>query len=77
MKAKCHQGQLKEYPCVLQTLEKIFEQILDTNLCDLVTSLLIMAMVFVFKEVNNIYKDKLPVPIPIEVIMVRVLYSYR
>ena len=48
----------------------------DTNLCDLVTSLLIIGMVFVYKEVNDAYKDKLPVPIPIEVIMVRALYFY-
>uniref|UniRef100_A0A8C5CV30 Solute carrier family 26 member 3 n=1 Tax=Gadus morhua TaxID=8049 RepID=A0A8C5CV30_GADMO len=48
---------------------EIFVKIGDTNLCDLVTSLLIIGMVFVYKEVNDTYKDKLPVPIPIEVIM--------
>ena len=54
-----------------QTLEKIFVQITSTNICDLVTSLIIMVAVFVVKEINDRYKAKLPVPIPIEVIMVR------
>uniref|UniRef100_A0A8C4ZHE0 Solute carrier family 26 member 3 n=1 Tax=Gadus morhua TaxID=8049 RepID=A0A8C4ZHE0_GADMO len=54
---------------IIYTLEEIFVKIGDTNLCDLVTSLLIIGMVFVYKEVNDTYKDKLPVPIPIEVIM--------
>jgi len=56
----------------VQTLEKIFVQIGSTNICDLVTSIVIMAVVFVVKELNDRYKAKLPVPIPIEVIMVRV-----
>ncbi|KAJ3612271.1 hypothetical protein NHX12_020547 [Muraenolepis orangiensis] len=53
----------------LETLEKIFVQIASTNICDLVTSILIMAVVFVVKEINNRYKAKLPVPIPVEVIV--------
>jgi len=56
-------------PCV-QTLEKIFVQITSTNICDLVTSIIIMVVVFIVKEINDRYKAKLPVPIPIEVIMV-------
>uniref|UniRef100_A0A8C7W6E4 STAS domain-containing protein n=1 Tax=Oncorhynchus mykiss TaxID=8022 RepID=A0A8C7W6E4_ONCMY len=51
------------------TLEKIFVQIEKTNVCDLVTSILIMGVVFIVKEINDRYKAKLPVPIPIEVIM--------
>ncbi|XP_056444029.1 chloride anion exchanger-like [Gadus chalcogrammus] len=54
---------------VVYTLEKIFVQITSTNICDLVTSLIIMVAVFVVKEINDRYKAKLPVPIPIEVIM--------
>uniref|UniRef100_A0A4W6E9D1 STAS domain-containing protein n=1 Tax=Lates calcarifer TaxID=8187 RepID=A0A4W6E9D1_LATCA len=54
---------------IIYTLEKIFVQITSTNICDLVMSILIMAMVFIVKELNDIYKAKLPVPIPIEVIM--------
>uniref|UniRef100_A0A8C4ILP5 STAS domain-containing protein n=1 Tax=Dicentrarchus labrax TaxID=13489 RepID=A0A8C4ILP5_DICLA len=54
---------------IIYTLEKIFVQITSTNICDLVMSILIMIVVFIVKELNNIYKAKLPVPIPIEVIM--------
>ncbi|GLD48060.1 chloride anion exchanger-like protein [Lates japonicus] len=54
---------------IIYTLEKIFVQITSTNICDLVMSILIMAMVFIVKELNDMYKAKLPVPIPIEVIM--------
>lgn len=54
-----------------QTLEKIFVQITSTNNCDLVMSMVIIAVVFIVKELNDTYKAKLPVPIPIEVIVVR------
>lgn len=54
-----------------QTLEKIFVQITSTNICDLVMSIIIMVIVFIVKEMNDMYKAKLPVPIPIEVVMVR------
>lgn len=55
-----------------QTLEEVFGQITSTNLCDLVMSIIIMAVVFIVKELNDRYKAKLPVPIPIEVIVVSV-----
>ncbi|XP_071393113.1 chloride anion exchanger-like [Centroberyx affinis] len=54
---------------IIYTLEKIFVQITSTNICDLVTSIVIMVVVFIVKEINDRYKAKLPVPIPIEVIM--------
>ncbi|XP_039616460.1 chloride anion exchanger-like [Polypterus senegalus] len=50
-------------------LRDIFTQIHKTNIADLVTSIIIMIVVFVVKELNDRYKAKLPVPIPIEVIM--------
>uniref|UniRef100_A0A3B5A4T7 Chloride anion exchanger-like n=1 Tax=Stegastes partitus TaxID=144197 RepID=A0A3B5A4T7_9TELE len=53
----------------LSTLEEIFVQITSTNICDLVMSILIMVVVFIVKELNDLYKAKLAVPIPIEVIM--------
>lgn len=59
------------FASLAQTLEKIFVQITSTNICDLVTSIVIMVVVFIVKELNDKYKAKLPVPIPIEVIMVR------
>ncbi|KAF1372610.1 hypothetical protein PFLUV_G00267610 [Perca fluviatilis] len=53
---------------LIYTLEKIFVQITSTNICDLVMSIVIMVVVFIVKELNDRYKAKLPVPIPIEVI---------
>lgn len=55
---------------MLQTLESVFSQITDTNIADLVTSLLVLFIVFVVKEINDRYKAKLPTPIPIELIVV-------
>uniref|UniRef100_A0A673CK21 Solute carrier family 26 member 3 n=1 Tax=Sphaeramia orbicularis TaxID=375764 RepID=A0A673CK21_9TELE len=54
---------------IIYTLEKVFVQITSTNICDLVMSIVIMLVVFVVKELNDKYKAKLPVPIPIEAIM--------
>uniref|UniRef100_A0A671Y651 Solute carrier family 26 member 3 n=1 Tax=Sparus aurata TaxID=8175 RepID=A0A671Y651_SPAAU len=54
---------------IIYTLEKIFVQITSTNICDLVMSIIIMVIVFIVKEMNDMYKAKLPVPIPIEVVM--------
>uniref|UniRef100_A0A3P8WHY3 Solute carrier family 26 member 3 n=1 Tax=Cynoglossus semilaevis TaxID=244447 RepID=A0A3P8WHY3_CYNSE len=54
---------------IIYTLEKIFVQITSTNICDLLMSIIIMAVVFIVKELNDKYKSRLPVPVPIEVIM--------
>ncbi|XP_027782251.1 chloride anion exchanger [Marmota flaviventris] len=54
---------------LFKVLESVFTQIEKTNIADLVTSLIILFIVFVFKEINQRYKSKLPVPIPIELIM--------
>uniref|UniRef100_A0A8D3C9D6 STAS domain-containing protein n=1 Tax=Scophthalmus maximus TaxID=52904 RepID=A0A8D3C9D6_SCOMX len=54
---------------IIYTLEKIFVQITLTNICDLVMSIVIMVIVFIVKELNDRYKAKLPVPVPIEAIM--------
>ncbi len=53
-----------------QTLEIIFNKITQTNVCDVVIALVVMVVVFIVKEINDRFKSKLPVPIPIEVIMV-------
>ncbi|KAM5236423.1 chloride anion exchanger-like [Ctenodactylus gundi] len=50
-------------------LESVFSQIEKTNIADLVTSLIVLVIVFVFKEINQRYKAKLPFPIPIEIIL--------
>ncbi|XP_058273445.1 solute carrier family 26 member 3 [Hemibagrus wyckioides] len=49
------------------TLEKVFTQLYMTNMADLLTSIIIMVVVYIVKELND--KFKLPVPIPIEIIM--------
>ncbi|XP_006859336.1 PREDICTED: chloride anion exchanger [Chrysochloris asiatica] len=54
---------------IFKVLHSIFSQIENTNIADLVTSLIILLVVFVVKEINQRYKAKLPVPIPIELIM--------
>ncbi|NXC47406.1 S26A3 protein, partial [Penelope pileata] len=54
---------------IIYTLESVFSQITDTNIADLVTSLLVLLIVFVVKEINDRYKAKLPTPIPIELLV--------
>ncbi|KFP86333.1 Chloride anion exchanger, partial [Apaloderma vittatum] len=54
---------------IIYTLESVFSQITDTNIADLVTSLIVLVVVFVVKEINDRYKAKLPAPIPIELIV--------
>ncbi|NXM95641.1 S26A3 protein, partial [Sylvia borin] len=54
---------------IIYTLESIFSQITETNVADLVTSLVVLLIVFVVKEMNDRYKEKLPTPIPIELIV--------
>uniref|UniRef100_A0A8C2GKZ6 Solute carrier family 26 member 3 n=1 Tax=Cyprinus carpio TaxID=7962 RepID=A0A8C2GKZ6_CYPCA len=55
---------------IVYTLENVFSDITNTNVADLVTSIVIMALVLIVKEINDRFKSKLPVPIPIEVITV-------
>ncbi|KAM8766036.1 chloride anion exchanger isoform 2-T2 [Rhynchonycteris naso] len=54
---------------IFKVLNSIFTQIEKTNIADLVTSLIILFILFVVKEINQCYKAKLPVPIPIELFM--------
>ncbi|NWH59671.1 S26A3 protein, partial [Geococcyx californianus] len=54
---------------IIYTLESIFSQITKTNIADLVTSLVVLIIVFVVKEINDRYKAKLPTPIPIELLV--------
>ncbi|XP_056266787.1 chloride anion exchanger-like [Pseudoliparis swirei] len=54
---------------LIYTLEIIFRDIASTNVCDVVISLVIMGVVFAVKELNDRFRSKLPVPVPIEVIM--------
>uniref|UniRef100_A0A8D3EG25 Solute carrier family 26 member 3, tandem duplicate 2 n=1 Tax=Scophthalmus maximus TaxID=52904 RepID=A0A8D3EG25_SCOMX len=54
---------------IIYTLEIIFNKITSTNVCDVVISLVIMVVVFIVKELNDRFKSKLPVPIPIETVI--------
>ncbi|XP_039705476.1 chloride anion exchanger isoform X2 [Pteropus medius] len=54
---------------LFKVLTSIVTQIEKTNIADLVTSLIILFILFVVKEINQRYKAKLPVPIPIELIL--------
>ncbi|XP_067324908.1 chloride anion exchanger [Anolis sagrei] len=54
---------------IIWILRDVFSQITKTNVADLVTSLIILVIVFVVKELNERYKAKLPAPIPIELIV--------
>uniref|UniRef100_A0A8C6ZZY1 Solute carrier family 26 member 3 n=1 Tax=Nothoprocta perdicaria TaxID=30464 RepID=A0A8C6ZZY1_NOTPE len=54
---------------IIYTLESVFSQITKTNIADLVTSLIVLLIVFVVKELNDRFKAKLPAPIPIELLV--------
>uniref|UniRef100_A0A8C3NKW4 Solute carrier family 26 member 3 n=1 Tax=Geospiza parvula TaxID=87175 RepID=A0A8C3NKW4_GEOPR len=54
---------------IIYTLESVFSQITKANIADLVTSLIVLLIVFVVKEMNDRYKEKLPAPIPIELLV--------
>ncbi|XP_043925149.1 sulfate transporter [Protopterus annectens] len=48
----------------------IFKNIYKTNICDLITSLLCLALLVPAKEINELYKSKLKAPIPMELFVV-------
>lgn len=54
----------------LQTLIEIFQNAGNTNLADLTAGLLTIIICMAVKELNDRFKHKIPVPIPIEVIVV-------
>ncbi|NXG53443.1 S26A3 protein, partial [Psilopogon haemacephalus] len=54
---------------IIYTLRSVFSQITETNVADLVTSLIVLIIVFVVKEINDRFKEKLPTPIPIELLV--------
>lgn len=53
-----------------QTLIEIFQNIGDTNIADFIAGLLTIIVCMAVKELNDRFKHKIPVPIPIEVIVV-------
>lgn len=63
---------------LILTWVDIFRYIRITNICDLVTSLIALAVIVPIKEINARYKDKMKAPFPIElvVVIVATLLSY-
>uniref|UniRef100_A0A4W5R1I9 Solute carrier family 26 member 4 n=1 Tax=Hucho hucho TaxID=62062 RepID=A0A4W5R1I9_9TELE len=57
---------------ILYTLIDVFTNIRQTNRADLVAGLLTIVIVMAVKEVNSKFRHKIPVPIPIEVIVTMV-----
>lgn len=55
---------------VITTWIHIFRNIRNTNICDLITSLLCLLVLVPSKELNEHFKDKLKAPIPVELIVV-------
>lgn len=53
-----------------QTLVEIFQNIGNTNVADFIAGLLTIIICMAVKELNDRFKHKIPVPIPIEVIVV-------
>ncbi|KAL2103002.1 hypothetical protein ACEWY4_002170 [Coilia grayii] len=54
---------------IFKTLIDVFTNIGQTNIADLVAGLLTIAIVMAVKEVNTKFQHKIPVPIPIEVLV--------
>ncbi|RMB96566.1 hypothetical protein DUI87_26630 [Hirundo rustica rustica] len=48
----------------------LFRHIHDTNVCDLLTSLVALAVIVPVKELNERYKDRMKAPFPIELLVV-------
>ncbi|XP_012880983.1 PREDICTED: sulfate transporter [Dipodomys ordii] len=55
---------------LITTWIHIFKNILKTNLCDLITSILCLLVLLPTKEINEHFKSKLKAPIPTELIVV-------
>ncbi|KAG8439308.1 hypothetical protein GDO86_005506 [Hymenochirus boettgeri] len=56
----------------------IFQNLPNTNICDLLTSIVAIVMIVPVKEINDRFKSKMKIPFPIEliVIIVATLVSY-
>uniref|UniRef100_A0A8C5RI68 STAS domain-containing protein n=1 Tax=Laticauda laticaudata TaxID=8630 RepID=A0A8C5RI68_LATLA len=48
----------------------IFRYIGKTNICDLVTSMVALILIVPVKEINNLFKDKMKAPFPMELLVV-------
>ncbi|XP_060747186.1 sulfate anion transporter 1 [Tachysurus vachellii] len=66
LKIPRHQG----YGTVVVTWINIFKNIHKTNLCDIITSAICIAVLLVGKELQDRYKDHLKIPLPTELVVV-------
>ncbi|XP_014904931.1 sulfate anion transporter 1 [Poecilia latipinna] len=66
LKIPRHQG----YGTVVVTWFNIFANIHKTNLCDLITSAICIAILVAGKEIQDRYKDRLKIPLPTELVVV-------
>nr|XP_056703858.1 sulfate transporter-like [Euleptes europaea] len=55
---------------LILTWIEIFRYIWQTNICDLVTSLIALILIVPIKEINSLYRDKLKAPFPMELLVV-------
>lgn len=60
---------------VLQSIVAVFSKITTTNVAALIVGLTCIVLLLIGKEINLRYKKKLPVPIPMEIIVVSRLRS--
>lgn len=58
-----------------QTLVDVCRLLPQTKVPELVVGLVALAVLIVVKEINNCYRQKLPFPIPIEIVVVSTLLS--
>lgn len=63
--------------CCPQTLVDICRLLPQTQVPELVVSLVALTVLIVVKEINACYRQRLPMPIPIELIVVRPLISQQ
>lgn len=64
---------MSSYPhFVFQSLIAVFSNITTTNVAALVVGLICMVLLLSGKEINDRFKKKLPIPIPMEIIVVSV-----
>lgn len=68
---------------MLQTLVAVLSKITTTNIAALIVGLTCIILLLIGKKINKRFKEKLPVPIPLEIIVVSQignsvakLYSY-
>lgn len=64
----CVQSRLINF--IPQTLASVMENLPNTNLAELLISLLCLAVLFPIKEVNTRFRERLCTPIPVEILTV-------